>query len=230
MSEVADFDRFDDGTWSFESGMEHDAQVRAERLELARELHDVVASGFAVVSLQASLAEHLMGDHPERAREALSEIRRTSGEALRELRSILGILRSEESDAPDSAPGSSRIGTLTAVTTKAGIPTRLTVSGRRRLLPADVDLAAYRIVQESLTNVLRHSGAACASVLLAFEDDRLIVEVEDDGVGGAGPSSPGHGVLGMRERAAALGGELDAGPRPQGGFRVHATLPLRGSR
>jgi signal transduction histidine kinase len=230
MSEVADFGGFGDGAWSFERGMEHDARVRAERLQLARELHDVVASGFAVVSLQASLAEHLLEGHPDRARDALSEIRRTSGEALHELRSILGILRSEESDASDSAPGSARIGTLTAVTTKAGVPTRLTVSGRRRLLPADVDLAAYRIVQESLTNVLRHSGAASASVLLAYEDDRLLVEVEDDGIGGPGPSSPGHGLLGMRERAAALGGELDAGPRPQGGFRVHATLPVRSSR
>jgi signal transduction histidine kinase len=114
--------------------------------------------------------------------------------------------------------------------TNAGVPTRLTVSGRRRLLPADVDLTAYRIAQESLTNVLRHAGAASASVRLVYEDDRLLLEIEDDGVGGGAASTPSFGILGMRERAAALGGELDVGSRPGGGFRVRATLPLRGAR
>jgi signal transduction histidine kinase len=109
--------------------------------------------------------------------------------------------------------------------------TDLTVLGERRLLPAEVDLAAYRIVQESLTNVLRHSQATSATVRLVYEADRLLVEVQDDGVGkGASPSALTHGILGMRERAAALGGELEASALPQGGFRVHATLPLGGSR
>jgi signal transduction histidine kinase len=231
MSEVADFGRLGDGTWSVEPETQHEARLRAERLQLARELHDVVASGFTVVNFQAALAAQVLSERPERAYEALSEIRRASGEALRELRTILGILRAVEPSAAEGAPGAAAIGSLVSVTTKAGVPTRLTVSGRRRLLSADVDLAAYRIVQESLTNVLRHSGAASASVVLAYGDDRLLVEVEDDGVAAAAcPSSPGHGILGMRERAAALGGEVDAGRRPQGGFRVRAELPLRGGR
>jgi signal transduction histidine kinase len=227
MAEAADFTRLGRSAWSVDPKMDSDARLDAERLQIARELHDVVASGFAVVSLQASLAQHMLADSPERALEALAEIRRTSTEALRELRAILVVLRAAESTASD-APGAARIATLVSVMTNAGVPTRLAVSGRRRLLPADVDLAAYRIVQESLTNVLRHARAGSVSVRLEYEEDELLVEVEDDGVGGA--AGVGHGLLGMRERAAAVGGELDAGPVPHGGFRVRATLPLRGGR
>jgi signal transduction histidine kinase len=230
MSEAADYRQPDSGTGLVEPEPEYEARLRAERLQLARELHDGVASGFALVSLQAALAAHLMAASPERALEALSEIRRVSSEALSELHAILGIVRVADSIADDNPPGAGRIGTLAAMTTRAGVPTRLTVSGRRRPLPAGVDLAAYRIVQESLTNVLRHSGAAAASVLLAYEDDRLLVEIEDDGDGGSPSGAAGHGILGMHERAAALGGELDAGPRPRGGYRIRATLPLGGDR
>jgi signal transduction histidine kinase len=231
MSEAADFGRLGRETWTVEQGMDVDARVRAERLQIARELHDVIASGFSMVSLQAAAGAHtLAAGRPEATLDALAEIRRVSSEALGELRKILVILRAAESNAVDGAPGTARIGTLATMTTNAGVPTRLTVSGRRRLLPADVDLAAYRIVQESLTNVLRHAHAATASVLLAYADDRVVVEVEDDGVAGAPASTPSFGILGMRERAAALGGELDVGPRPEGGFRVRATLPLRGAR
>jgi signal transduction histidine kinase len=183
-----------------------------------------------VVSLQAALAAHVLEEHPERAREAMAEIRRISTSALHELRSILDVVRTAEPGALGRASGVAGIAALASVTTKAGVLTRLTVSGRRRLLPSDVDLAAYRIVQESLTNVLRHSGAASASVLIAYEDDRLLMEVDDDGIGAAGPTNLGHGILGMRERASALGGEIEAGPHPQGGYRVRATLPLRGGR
>jgi signal transduction histidine kinase len=207
-----------------EPGTVQDARVRAERLELALELHDVVGSAVAMISLQAAAAERLLQERPDQALVALSEIKRASDEVLRELRAILGGLRSPS----DGAPGTARIGSLVDATTKAGIPTRLTVSGRRRPLPVDLDLAAYRIVQESLTNVLRHSSAASASVLVAYGRDRLRVEVEDDGVGRGESASPGYGIIGMRERAVALGGELDAGPRPGAGFRVRATLPLRG--
>jgi signal transduction histidine kinase len=231
MSEAADFSRLGRGTWTVEQGMEVDARVRAERLEIARELHDVVASGFSMVSLQAAAGAHtLAAGHPEGTLESLAQIRRVSSEALRELRKILVILRAAESNALDGAPGTARIGALVTMATDAGLPTRLTVSGMRRLLPADVDLAAYRIVQESITNALRHADAASASVLIVYHDDRVVVEVEDDGVGGAAASTPSFGILGMRERASALGGELDVGPRPEGGFRVRATLPLRAAR
>jgi signal transduction histidine kinase len=231
MSEAADFGRLGRETWTVEQGRDVDARVRAERLEIARELHDVVASGFSMVSLQAAVGAHtLAAGRPEGTVDALAEIRRVSSEALNELRKILVILRAADSNAADGAPGTARIGTLVTMATNAGVPTRLTVSGRRRLLPADVDLAAYRIVQESLTNVLRHAEAASAAVLLVYDDDRVVVEVEDDGVAGPAASTPNFGILGMRERAAALGGELDVGPRPGGGFRVHASLPLRGAR
>jgi signal transduction histidine kinase len=231
MSEAADFGRLGRGTWTVEQGRDVDARVRAERLEIARELHDVIASGFSMVSLQAAAGAHtLEAGRPEGTLDALAQIRRVSSEALRELRKILIVLRAAESNALDGAPGTARIGALTTMATNAGLPTRLTVSGLRRLLPADVDLAAYRIVQESITNVLRHADAASASVLLVYHDDRVVVEVEDDGIGGATASTPSFGILGMRERAAALGGELDVGPRPEGGFRVRATLPLRGAR
>jgi signal transduction histidine kinase len=205
--------------------------VTVDRLQLARELHDVVASGLATISLQASLAAHVLEENPARALVALADIRRTSREALDELQAILGILRTADPDAAERTPGAARIGALTAAATKAGIATDLTVVGKRRLLPAEVGLAAYRIVQESLTNVLRHAQATSATVRLAYEADRLLVEVQDNGVASsASPSDHSHGILGMRERAAALGGELEASARPEGGFRVRATLPLGGRR
>jgi signal transduction histidine kinase len=210
----------------------HDA-VPADRLQLARELHDVVASGLATISLQASLAERVLAENPARALVALSDIRRTSREALDELQTILGVLRTAESHAAERAPGVARISALASAATKAGVMTDLIVLGERGLLPAEVGLAAYRIVQESLTNVLRHSEATSATVRLAYEPEQLLLEVRDDGVGnGASASgqSHSHGILGMRERAAALGGEFEARALPQGGFRVRATLPLGGHR
>jgi signal transduction histidine kinase len=207
--------------------------VPADRLQLARELHDVVASGLATISLQASLAERVLAENPARALVALSDIRRTSREALDELQTILGVLRTAESHTAERAPGVARISALASAATKAGVMTDLIVLGERGLLPADVGLAAYRIVQESLTNVLRHSQATSATVRLAYEPDQLLLEVQDDGVGnGASASgqSHSHGILGMRERAAALGGELEASALAQGGFRVRAALPLGGRR
>jgi signal transduction histidine kinase len=210
----------------------HDA-VPADRLQLARELHDVVASGLATISLQASLAERVLGENPARALVALSDIRRTSREALDELQAILGVLRTAESHAAERTPGVARISALASAATRAGVMTDLIVLGERGLLPADVGLAAYRIVQESLTNILRHSHATSATVRLAYEPDQLLLEVQDDGVGKGASTSDldhSHGILGMRERAAALGGELEARALPQGGFRVRAALPLGGGR
>ncbi|MCW2963220.1 MAG: integral rane sensor signal transduction histidine kinase [Actinomycetia bacterium] len=232
MCEPARYDepagnRIPAGSWAGQEALP------ADRLQLARELHDVVASGLATIALQASLAERVLAENPAQALIALSDIRRTSREALDELQTILGILRTADSRAAEKAPGATRIGALASAATKAGVLTDLTVLGERQLLPAEVGLAAYRIVQESLTNVLRHSQATSANVRLAYEPDRLLVEVQDDGVGNdASPSghSHSHGILGMRERAAALGGELEARALPQGGFRVRASLPLGGSR
>jgi signal transduction histidine kinase len=205
--------------------------VPADRLQLARELHDVVASGLATITLQASLAEHVLAENPARALVALADIKRLSREALDELQAILGILRTPHSPAPERTPGAAQIVVLASAATKAGIATNLTVLGERRLLPAEVGLAAYRIVQESLTNVLRHSQATSATVRLTYEADRFRVEVQDNGVGNTmSPSGHSHGILGMRERATALGGEFEASALPQGGFRVRATLPFGGRR
>jgi signal transduction histidine kinase len=233
-------------------------QVDAERLRIARELHDVLAHGIATISVQAGVAAHVLHERPEHAAEALRTIKATSKQALRELRSILGVLRdADESDPREPTPGLSQLERLVDATSHAGVPTRVTISGERRALPASVDLAAYRIVQESLTNVLRHAGPASARVAISYADDGMTISVEDDGRGGAGASrgrthasadrahvsparqgvSPGtngapaempcgHGILGMRERAHTLGGELEAGPRTNGGFRVRARLPV----
>ena len=204
-----------------------DAQVDARGVELAQELHDVVGAACTVINLQAAAAARVLREHPEQALEALAEIRRASRDVLEELREILPGIRNAGSGTSDRV-GTGGIGRLADAATQAGIHTRVTVSGRWRPLPADVDLAAYRIVQESLTNILRHSNAESASVLLGYENDVLRIAVEDDGRGG--PLGHGFGILGMRERAAAVGGEVEAGPVPGGGFRVLATLPLLGAR
>ena len=227
MSEAADIP-----ATARKSGSTPPAAVHArasERLRIARELHDVVGSGLTTVQLQAEAAAILLDGRPEDVREALADIRRTSGEALRELRAILGMMRAESDAARPRRRPTPPIPALASAATRAGVATDVVVSGEPRRIPPEVDHAASRIVQESLTNVLRHSGAAAASVRVAYEDDRVTVEVEDDGR--PAPSSPGghHGIVGMRERAYELGGELDARPRPQGGFVVRAMLPLRGA-
>jgi signal transduction histidine kinase len=209
-----------------------DSLVQAERLRIARELHDVVAHGFAAIALHAGVAEHVMDDRPEQVGEALRAIKAVSGEAARDLRAILGVLR--RADDGRSAAASRGVGgldALAATASSAGVPTRVAISGRPRPLLAAVDQAAYRIVQESLTNVLRHAGPASASVRVAYEPNRLVVEVVDDGRSRVADGSPGtgHGIAGMRERALAFGGQLEAGKRSGGGFRVRASLPFGGA-
>jgi signal transduction histidine kinase len=213
---------------------EAQALVDAERLRIARELHDVVAFSFSTISVQAGVAVHLADRRPDVAAEALRAIKAISGEASQELRAILGSLRrTGTGDAP--VRGVAALGALAATTTAAGLPTRVVVTGQARSLPPAVDRAAYRIVQEALTNALRHAGPASVVVTVGYEPDRLLVEVLDDGCGAEradrGPrpersGGHGHGIDGMRERALALGGELEAGPRPDGGFRVRASLPV----
>jgi signal transduction histidine kinase len=194
-----------------------------------------VAHSFAAIALHAGVAEHVKEDRPDQVGEALRAIKAVSGEASRELRAILGVLRRVD-DGQSAVPtrGLGGLDALAATTSSAGAPTRVTISGRPRPLLAAVDQAAYRIVQESLTNVLRHAGPANASVRVAYELDRLVVEVVDDGrapetADRGRPPGTEHGIAGMRERALALGGQLEAGRRAGGGFRVRASLPFRGA-
>jgi signal transduction histidine kinase len=221
-----------------------------ERLRIARELHDVLAHNISLINVQAGVALHLMDEQPGQSRTALVAIKQASSDALRELRSVLDILR-QGGDAPRSpTSGLDSLDGLVANAAAAGLEVRTRVAGTPRPLPAGVDLAAFRIVQEALTNVTRHAGPATASVLVAYGDDGLTVQVDDDGrgvesaggrqltdsdrqdrrSGQSGQSGrsgrSGNGIRGMRERAAALGGELAAGPRAGGGFQVSAHLPL----
>jgi signal transduction histidine kinase len=209
---------------------EAERRVDEERLRIARELHDVVAHSMATISVQAGVAEHVLADNPGAASDALRAIRTASRDGLRDLRAILAVLRqADEADPVEPAPGLAQLGALVNRTSQAGLPTTVRREGAPRLLPPGIDLAAYRIIQESLTNVVRHAGPATASVLMCYRDAMLRIEVTDTGRGLAqGPDGQGtgHGLIGMRERAAALGGTLQAGPGPAGGYRVEALLPL----
>jgi signal transduction histidine kinase len=204
------------------------AQAGQERLRIARELHDVLAHNVSLINVQAGVALHLLDSQPERARPALEAIKEASSETLSEVRSVLSILRRPGEEPPRSpTAGIDGLGELVARTTAAGIPVETTVRGKPRSVPASVDLAVYRIVQEALTNVARHARPAAAVVRLAYGDDDVTVEVDDAGVHRPdGNGAPGNGIAGMRERVAALGGEFSAGPRPDAGFRVKARLPL----
>ncbi|HEY7048376.1 MAG TPA: sensor histidine kinase [Jatrophihabitantaceae bacterium] len=199
-----------------------------ERLRIARDLHDVLAHSIAVINVQANTALHLMDRQPEKARTALTAINDVSKRAVVELRSMLGVLRQAGDEAPRApAPTLAQLDELAQRVGDAGLRVRVECDGPAAPLPADVDLAAYRIVQEALTNAARHSGGHQATVHIGYRDDGLLVEVDDDGRGG--PAAPGSGLIGMAERAHALGGELAAGPRPGGGFRVRAVLPVNGA-
>jgi len=207
-----------------------------ERMRMARDLHDIVAHNISVINVQANTALHLMDRQPERARSALTTINEVSRQALVELRSVLGVLRDVEESAPRTpSPALARLGDLVDSAAAAGLTVHIDQavpmdgSGRAVPLPADVDLAAYRIVQEALTNSARHSGGTAATVRVRDENGGLLVEVADDGVPQGRPGASGHGIEGMTERARVLGGTLRAGSRPGGGFTVRAWLPLGGS-
>jgi signal transduction histidine kinase len=203
-----------------------------ERLRIARELHDALGHHLSLINVQSGVALHLNEELPEQTRSSLSAIKEASKEALTELRSVLDILRQEGEPAPRSPTSTlARLDDLVAKAAAAGLEVRTESDGRVRPLPFGVDIAAFRIVQEALTNVARHAGPATATVRLTYGDRDLTVQVDDDGRGpqeAAGPAS-GTGIAGMRERVAALGGDLEAGPRPGGGFRVRARLPLDGA-
>ncbi|MEU3661828.1 histidine kinase [Streptomyces sp. NPDC032940] len=196
-----------------------------ERLRIARELHDVLAHSISVINVQAGVGLALLDSDPEQARTALTTIKDQSREALGEVRQVLHTLRAP-GDAPRApAPGLDRLPEL--VDQAAGAGLTVEVEGKPPRLPPATDLAAFRIVQEALTNVVRHSGSRRARVRLARDGGALLLRIDDDGPAtGADAGGSGNGLAGMRERAAALGGTIEAGPRPDGGFRVLASLPL----
>ncbi|MGW7522478.1 sensor histidine kinase [Streptomyces sp. NPDC054783] len=208
--------------------------VTAERLRIARELHDMIAHSVGIIAIQAGVGSRVIHTQPDAARDALRAIENTSRQTLSGLRRTLVALRQAEPGAataeqtrPAPSPGLADVERLVAATAEAGVRVEVRVSGERRPLPADVDLSAYRIVQEALTNVVRHAGTGHCTVAVDYGDEELCVEVVDDGRGAAGDGSGhGFGIVGMRERAALLHGRFSAGPRPEGGFRVVARLPL----
>jgi signal transduction histidine kinase len=206
--------------------------VVEERLRLARELHDVVAHSISVIAVQSGVGAHVASTQPEEAAKALAAIEATSRAALVELRRLLGVLRQEGDPQGDLAPvpGLADLEVLLAEVAKAGLGVRLRVEGTPSQLPAGVDLSAYRIVQEALTNVVKHAGLARAQVTIRYGDQDVTVEITDDGRGAVtsvsdGRARVGHGLIGMRERVHVFGGDLEAGPRPGGGFQVAARLP-----
>jgi signal transduction histidine kinase len=201
--------------------------VAEERARIARELHDVVAHSVSVMVLQAGAVRRLLRDDQERERDALGAVERTGREALLEMRRLLGVLRTPDEEvelAPQ--PGLSELAALVARTEAAGLPVALHVEGEPGQLPLGVDLSAYRIVQEALTNALKHAGPATAEVAIRYEADAVEIEVTDDGRGPTGTNGGGHGLVGMRERATLYGGQLSAGARPGGGYVVRARLPI----
>ena len=207
--------------------------VTEERLRIARELHDVVAHSMSVVAVHAGTGRMVAAADPAAAERALATIEETTRSALAEMRQLLGVLRSGDGVEPAAlvpAPGLGDLDSLVAEVGRSGVDVELRVHGDRPAVPPGVDLSAYRVVQEALTNVLKHAGPARAVVDVRYTETCVTVEVTDDGRGSAAPASPGgHGLAGMRERVAVHGGELDAGPLEAGGFRVAARFPL-GSR
>ncbi|MFE9567853.1 sensor histidine kinase [Streptomyces sp. NPDC006692] len=216
--------------WARERAGRAAAQKRRadeERLRIARELHDVLAHSISVINVQAGVGLALLDSDPEQARTALTTIKSASKEALGEVRQVLETLRTP-GDAPRSpAPGLDRLPELVEQAATTGLAVEVTTTGERTALPPGVDLAAFRIVQEALTNVVRHSAARTARVAIGYEPGALVLGIEDAGPSAGGDAGgSGNGLIGMRERAAALGGTIEAGPPPAGGFRVTARLPL----
>ena len=218
------------------------SRVGAERLRIAREVHDTVAHAIAIINVQAGVTAYLLDKRPERAREALVAIEQTSAQALHEMRAVLGVLRDSDNGRVPH-PGLGQVNELTAIAREAGLYVKLDVTSSTTPLPSAVDHTVYRILQESITNVIRHVGPTRVTVALDYGTDVLEVRVTDEGGRDAsgddavGPqpaagtvngssAEPGRGIVGMRERCGLLGGELTAGPRPCGGFEVKARLPL----
>jgi signal transduction histidine kinase len=218
-----------------EENREHEARLRVhtERLRIARDLHDAVGHQVALISVQAGAMGYLLDSDLDKARESLAHIQRASEAALEELRLAVGLLRQPgDSEPTEPAGGLGRLDELIGSFAATGLKVTCDVTGQARPLPEAVDLTAYRVIQESLTNTAKHAVGASASVRLAFRPGVLALAVEDDGPGAVGAGEvgegrhAGHGIIGMRERAAAVGGWVSAGPRGGGGFQVLAELPL----
>ncbi|MET7651894.1 sensor histidine kinase [Streptomyces sp. NPDC005486] len=207
-------------------------RVTQERLRIARDLHDVAAHHIAVIGVQAGVAGHTLRTDPDVAEESLALVRQAGRTVLEELSALLGVLRRDDDPMAPVEPtrGLDGLDDLVGSFADAGLEVAWTLSGLPRPLPSPVDLAAYRIVQESLTNVHKHSGSSRARVAIEYAPDRLVVRIRDEGDGGevarAVPADGGYGILGMRERATAVGGRFEAGPGPDGAFTVRAVLPL----
>ncbi len=229
-----------------ERAARHEAEARtaaaraadAERSRIARELHDVIAHNVSVIVVQAAAAGRIIDDDPGQAKASLATIEATGREALSEMRRLLGVLRAGEPSPSGPQPSLERLPALVAEMRASGLPVELAVEGDPRDLPPGVDLSAYRVIQEALTNALRHAGRTSTRVVVRYGRDAIDVEVVDEGradgrmagpardVAGGGIAATGHGLAGMRERVALVRGELEAGPRPEGGFRVRARLPV----
>jgi signal transduction histidine kinase len=201
--------------------------VAEERRRIARDLHDVVAHSVSVMTVQAGAARLLLAEEPERARSPLLSVEETGRQALADMRRLLGILREEEVGAALAPqPGLARLDALLEQARQAGLPVEITIEGERRALSAGIDLTAYRIVQEALTNARKHARPAHAHVTIRYTRDALDLEISNDGQPARNGQGPGHGLVGMRERVALYGGQLDATPRPEGGYTVRAHLPV----
>ncbi len=215
--------------------------VTAERLRIARDLHDMVAHSIGIIAIQSGAARRVMDTQPDKVREALAAIESTSQETLAGLRHMLGALRQAGDLSPGAGPGTgpgtgagaadqapvnglADVERLAATAAEAGVEVELRWSGRRRPLPPEIEVSAFRIIQEAVTNVVRHAGTHRCSVAVDYREEELAVEVTDDGRGGAAEGT-GYGLVGMRERVTLLSGEFAAGPRPEGGFRVAARIP-----
>jgi signal transduction histidine kinase len=201
--------------------------VAEERARIARELHDVVGHSVSVMTVQASAVRRLLSQDQEKVSEALLVVEQTGREALAEMRRMVGVLRRPE-EAPALAPQPSleQLGKLVESARDAGLPVDLRVEGEPVQLPAGLDLTAYRLVQEGLTNALKHARASRAEVVVRYDDGQVELSISDDGRGGGTGDKGGHGLVGMRERVSVYGGELEAGPRPDGGYRLRARLPI----
>ena len=215
---------------------EEEARLRVteERMRIARELHDVVAHHLALANAQAGTAEHLALANPQQTKQILHDLTGTTSSALRELKATLGLLRQTDDEGtspPEPAPGLARLPELVSACASAGITVTVATEGEPRPLSPGVDLTAFRIVQEALTNVTKHAATQTAHVRFLYVDSRLLISVTDEGPATAPASGPrkGFGLMGMRERALSIGGELRAGPRPEGGFEVTTALPLQPS-